>query len=373
MKFNYISIFILSFFILTGCSQKRTINVNYGNQEKVVVETKKETIEKISEENLENVSTFEDATIEENLEFKDNKKKIYLAILYSSKHVSSYYESTLSTVLGYLNYRKADFNIKGFDCKDETVETLNTCIQKASSEGFTNVIALFTPFSVDNFPQLNTQNLEIYLPLVEKQLDNRFIYGSINYENQINKMMEFAYMNTTIIHQNNFLGNKLLETHKKINPKIDYVMKVDNQNNDYKNLIENKEVLDYSTVFMYTNNIKASLLLSQMTVYEKYPSLILSTQQNFKPDLFELTQRHDRKNLLIMSSISDFNGMLRDEIEFFGADATYNWVDYSVLVGINYFYDNNQSKLLKNEIIDNQVVYETRVYEAKRYGFEEIK
>lgn len=376
MKFkpNYIIVFILSIFIFTACSQKRVIEVNYGDKPIIKSEVKKqEAQEPIVEEKEENVTVLEESKIQEDLLYKDKKEKFYLAVVYSSKHVSNYYESTLSTILGYLNYRKADFNIKGFDCKDETVEALNSCLNNVYNSGFNNVIALFTPFVANNLATLNTYDLNVYLPLLEKQSDTRFIYGSIDYEAQIKKMMEYAYMNTTIIYQDNFLGNKLYDTHNKVNPSVDYVMKIDNSNNDYKSLIENKEVLNYSTVFMYTNNIKASLLLSQMTVYEKYPSLILSTQQNFKPDIFELTQKHDRKNLLIASSISDFNGVLKDEIEYFGADATYNWVDYSVLVGVNYFYDKNLYNLLKNEIVDNQVIYETKVYEAKKFGFVELK
>ncbi len=370
MKFIYL--IILSIFLFTGCSQKRVIEVNYGDKSQVV-EIKKDINKHIDAEKEENITILEDIAVNEGLVYKDKNDKFYLAIVYSSKHVSNYYESTLNTILGYLNYRKADFNIKGFDCKDETVEALNSCFQKVYDNGFKNTIALLTPFTSDNLVKLNTYDLNIYLPLLEKQNDNRFIYGSIDYEAQIKKMMEYSYMNTTIIYQDNFLGNKLHSTHNKINPNVYYNMKIDNSNNDYKSLIENNEVLDYSTVFMYTNNIKASLLLSQMTVYEKYPSLILSTQQNFKPDIFELTQQQDRKNLLIINSISDFNPVLKDEIEYFGADATYNWVDYSVLVGVNYFYDKNLSNLLKNDIKDNHVIYETRVYEAKKFGFVELK
>ena len=364
-----IHLFIFFILIFTGCTQKKVIEINYGDKPKV---TKVKPVIK-TKEKLEEVTVFEGVTIDEDLTYKDKTEKFYLAVVYSPKFVSNYVNNTLDTALGYLNYRKSDYNIKTFDCDDESVESLNNCLDDAYKSGYTNVIALFTPLMVNNLEQLDTKNMQIYLPLVEKQNDSRFIYGSINYNNQIKSMMDYAYMNSTIIYQDNFLGKKLLKSHSEINPNIDYTLKLDNSNNNYKNLLENKEILNYSTVFMYTSNIKASLLLSQMNVYEKYPSLILSTQQNFKPDLFDLTQKQDRKNLLIFSAISDFNEILKDELEYFGADATFNWVDYSVLVGVNHLYDGNLSKLLKNEIIDNEVIYETRVYEAKKYGFVEIK
>lgn len=368
MKLSYI--FIVLILIFTGCTQKRVIEVKY--EDKPVIK-KQLPSKKVVPKETEDISVFDEVDIQEDLKFKDKPRKFRLAIVYPSKLVSKYFNSTLNTSLGYLNYRNADYNIKTFDCVDEDVESLNKCLEDAYISGYDKVIALFTPFVGDKLMQLNTYNLEIYLPLVEKHDDVRFIYGSINYEEQLNKMMEYAYMNTSIIYQDNFLGNKLLGIHQNINSDIDYTLKLDNNNNNYKNLIENREVLNYSTVFMYTNVIKTSLLLSQMTVYERYPSLILSAQQNFKPELFALTQKNDRKNLLIFSAISDFNAVLNDELDFFGADATYNWVDYSVLVGVNHLYDRNLSKLLKNEIINNQVVYETRVYEAKKYGFVEIK
>lgn len=364
-----IHLFILFILIFTGCTQKRVIEINYGDK---LILTKDKTLIK-TDDDLEDIIVFDNASIEEDLKYKSKAEEFYLAIVYSPKLVSSYVNNTLDTALGYLSYRNSNYNIKTFECKDESVESLNICLQNVHNSGYTNVIALFTPLMVNNLEQLDTKNMQIYLPLVEKQSDPRFIYGSINYNDQIKSMMDYAYMNSTIIYQDNFLGNKLLKSHIEINPNIDYTLKLDNSNNDYKDLIENKEILNYSTVFMYTSNIKASLLLSQMNVYEKYPSLILSTQQNFKPDLFDLTQKQDRKNLLIFSAISDFNEILKDELEYFGADATFNWVDYSVLVGVNYLFDGNLSKLIKNEIIENEVIYETRIYEARKYGFVEIK
>ena len=54
-------------------------------------------------------------------------------------------------------------------------------------------------------------------------------------------------------------------------------------------------------------------------------------------------------------------------------DINYNWVNYSILVGVNYLYDQNKENIIINEIIDNQVVYNTKFYKSTRNGFKEIK
>ena len=80
-----------------------------------------------------------------------------------------------------------------------------------------------------------------------------------------------------------------------------------------------------------------------------------------------------RDNGVIENSIDDVNSKLKDEIAIFGGNITYEWVDYSTLVGINYLYNGGNSSLISTQIVDNQVVYTPRLFKSTEIGFLEIK
>lgn len=124
---------------------------------------------------------------------------------------------------------------------------------------------------------------------------------------------------------------------------------------------------------MNTDIVKTSLLLSQLTAYSIRPSVVMSTQNNYDPKLITLTQEKDRDNFVVANSIDDVSDDLFDEIDTFGGNIKYEWVDYSVLVGINYLYDSNSSNLIRTQIVDNKVVYEPRLFKSTDAGFLEIK
>jgi hypothetical protein len=86
-----------------------------------------------------------------------------------------------------------------------------------------------------------------------------------------------------------------------------------------------------------------------------------------------LTQDKDREKLIIANSIDTVNKELKDEIITFGGNIVYEWVDYSSLVGINYLYYGNNSNLIQTQIIDNEAVYNPKLYKSTDVGFLEIK
>ncbi|NQY22312.1 MAG: hypothetical protein HRT40_13610, partial [Campylobacteraceae bacterium] len=73
------------------------------------------------------------------------------------------------------------------------------------------------------------------------------------------------------------------------------------------------------------------------------------------------------------NSIEKVNAELEETMNLLNIDINYNWVNYSILVGVNYLYDQNKENIIINEIIDNQVVYNTKFYKSTRNGFKEIK
>ena len=115
------------------------------------------------------------------------------------------------------------------------------------------------------------------------------------------------------------------------------------------------------------------MILSQLRAYDISPKAILSTQVSYDPMLMLLTQDQDRDKLVIANSIDSVNNELRDEISTFGGNIVYEWVDYSTLVGINYLYYGNNSNLVQTKIIENQAVYNPKLYKSTEVGFLEIK
>ncbi|MCG3717201.1 hypothetical protein L5F64_16525, partial [Aliarcobacter butzleri] len=128
-----------------------------------------------------------------------------------------------------------------------------------------------------------------------------------------------------------------------------------------------------SSLFLNTDLVKSSLILSQMTVYEINPNTILATQILFDPMLMVLTQERDRQNLIIANSIGNVDSKLKDEIATVGGNITFEWVDYSTLVGTNYLFSNGNSSLISTKIENNQAVYTPRLFKSTDIGFLEIK
>jgi hypothetical protein len=89
--------------------------------------------------------------------------------------------------------------------------------------------------------------------------------------------------------------------------------------------------------------------------------------------LMSLTQDNDREKLVIANSIDTVNKELKDEVITFGGNIIYEWVDYSTLVGINYLYYGGNSSLIQTKIINNQAVYNPKLYKSTEVGFLEIK
>ena len=135
--------------------------------------------------------------------------------------------------------------------------------------------------------------------------------------------------------------------------------------NDYR--------LRNSSLFLNTDLVKTSLILSQLRAYDVFPRIIFSTQLNYDPMLMVLTQDKDREKLVIANSIDNVDTKLKDEITTFGGNITYEWVDYSTLVGVNYLFNNGNSSLIPTQVANNEVIYTPRLFKSTEVGFLEIK
>jgi hypothetical protein len=394
-------------FVFFGCTPKQTVELKLpGKKERITdLNIKKEkpvevtdsstVIEKLTPIDIKETTGPQDvidvtpaidgeisqSTIESNITLEDlkideGKIKVKIAFIYPSSLVEKYAKSSLDTISGYLSYQKADYDLTVIDCTNESYENINSAFSKVTQDGITNVIALFTPSAVNSLDKLVPSDVKVYLPLIEKKdslSDNEsLIFGSISYEQQMQKLNSYSIGNNAMFYQDSYIGNKLRRAYDSTVNDTRVTKQISKNENNFKNIV-NDYRLNNSSLFLNTDIVKTSLILSQLRAYDVYPKLIFSTQINYDPMLMLLTQDKDREKFVIANSIDEINKELKDEIITFGGNIIYEWVDYSTLVGVNYLYYGGNSSLIETKIVGNQAVYNPKLYKSTDVGFLEIK
>ena len=386
-------------FVFLGCNQKQVVQLKMPNQNKSVPTKVKEDKTTVVEEFISNDSIIKEEVIDNsnngsmntvqpqadeetvaqqsiNINIDETRANVKLAFVYPSTLVSKYAKSSLSTISGYLSYKQANYNLIVVDSKNESYENINNAFSKLKEEGVTKVIALFTPNALNNLNKIVTDDFKVYLPLIEKKdsLENNdnLIFGSISYEDQLKKLSYYSNGKNSTFYQETYLGTKLKNSYDFVIGNSNLRKEISNDEKNFKNIV-NDSRLRNSSLFLNTDLVKSSLILSQMTVYEINPNTILATQILFDPMLMVLTQERDRQNLIIANSIGDVDSKLKDEIATVGGNITFEWVDYSTLVGTNYLFSNGNSSLISTKIENNQAVYTPRLFKSTDIGFLEIK
>ena len=324
---------------------------------------------------LEN-STIENKVVENQIQFDTSKVKMKVAFIYPSNLVSKYSKSSINTISGYLSHQNADYELIVIDTENENAAKIASAFQEVREANIKNVIALFTPNSISTLNNVVSNDLKVYLPLIEKKdvssNNENLIFGSISYDNQIKKLNDYSSSNNVMFYQDSYLGSKLKKSYDLIVSDARFKKEIDKNENNFKNIVTGSG-LSNSTLFLNTDIVKTSMILSQMRAYDIYPKVVLSTQLNYDPLLMTLTQDQDREQLILANSIDVVDKELKDEIATFGGNIQYEWVDYSVLVGINYLYYGKNSNLIPTKIENNQAIYNTRLFKCTEYGFLEIK
>ncbi|WP_281950773.1 hypothetical protein [Nitrosophilus kaiyonis] len=300
-------------------------------------------------------------------------KKMNIAMILPTKKIGSYAISTTRSIISYLLFRNVKFHLKTFEIKDENYETILETIENIKKENFNFIIAPLTLEGANNLANINTENLNIFIPTINKNdvfpLENsNIIFGGINYKEQIDKLLDYANENIIIFYENRsplaYKLTKIIENESN-SSKIKEIEVQDEAANLKKFFYKNEDI-NSSTIFLNTPIVKSSLILSQLTLYDLKPIQILSTQINYNPLLFNLTQPIDRENLIIANSIihpskilEEYNSLINNDIEF-------NWINYSTSIGIDIFFNKEtmQKRVFDENIENNQINYNVMLYKA---------
>jgi hypothetical protein len=295
-----------------------------------------------------------------------------VAFLLPYKRIGKYAASTTVTALTYLAKRGLPFKMDVYKVDDEEEATLTEALGRLL--GYHLVVAPMTPKGA---AILCSQHLNgrVYIPtLHEKRVecDNPMVtFGGIDYERQIETLSYLVEPNATtyVVADRTALSSTLSAMVKKyvdVNGTITL-----GRNGYYKDLIEKYEDLNQSTMFLNIPVVKSSLFLSQMTLADFKPRLLLSTQLNYSPRLLTLTQYHDRENLVVASSIAEADPFLTENIALTGQDIRFNWINYATIVGLDSeFAATMGEERLTREMFDGRsVAYGIRLYDAGLYRF----
>ena len=304
-----------------------------------------------------------------------------IGILFPSQNIGKYALEATNSINTYLLNKNYSFTLKVYDIEIQNKKNIINAIAKLKEDNVKKVIAMVTKESLPILKDLdNIEDIKFYLPLVNKydvgnidmyqNLD--LIFGAISYKKQFKKLIAFAEDKPLVEFYGNSGIGKTLHSYLK-NQKILFTKKIDDNNGRYKNFLEDNKKLDNSVVLLNTPIVKSSILLSAINSQELAISSIVSTQLNYTPLLFSLTQRHDRKKLIVASSIGKIPYELEEYNKLIGNNLSYSWVNYSTIIGVEYLLNNNIDIFDDLLIEKKQVVFPVHLYKVGNSSFKLIK
>ncbi len=304
-----------------------------------------------------------------------------LAIAFPSSDIDRYALEATNTLNAYLLQNDNHFVLESFDMMVQSRSNISKTFDRIREKGIKKVILLITKDYVNYLEDIeDLEQFEIVLPLVNKYeqrlssklFNSNILFGAISYKKQFDRLIAYARnYNLVEFYDNSPIGDTL---HKYVQPhNLKYSRMIDDNNGRYKTILKyHKSKIDNSALILNTPIVKSSILLSAATAEEVAVPLVLSTQLNFTPLLFSLTQVHDRKNLVIASSIGELPASLREYNKILGNNISYNWVNYSCIVAAEYLLFNDIDKFHDLTIQNNQIIYPVKLYDVKYYSFKLI-
>jgi hypothetical protein len=305
-----------------------------------------------------------------------------LAIVFPSSSIGKYALEATNSINTYLLYKKSPFELKVYDMFIQNEKNIIDTFSKLQEDNITKAIVMITKENLLDLNSIeNIQDIKIYLPLINKNdvgdlksiknLD--IVFGAISYKDQFAKLIEYTNgLPLVEFYDNSGIGHTLHSYLK--NEDIKYKKRIDDNNGRYKKFLESNSKLTNSAVILNTPIVKSSILLSAISGSEDiYISQVVSTQLNYTPLLFLLTQKLDRKKLVVANSIGKLPKDLEEYNTLMGNNILYSWVNYSTVVGIEYLVTNNIKLFEDLSIEDSQVIYPVKLYKVGDNSFNLIQ
>jgi hypothetical protein len=349
-------------------------------------------------------------------------KELRIALLLPYRKIGKYASSTTNATFAYLMTKGHPFMLQSYKIESEELEELESTLEQMKADGFEYIIAPLTKKGADNIIQINP-TLNVYFPTIHKHDVNTsspyLSFGAIDYIEQSNLLLKEALTPLVIFSDESSTGKKLALHQKKefINPTSPEIEKNDFNNSSFfdealsifpsdepeekreqellqnedqeieeKNVVifhvsrrttnlesylkENEDIIDGS-FFINTPIIKTGMVMSQLTLYDTNTTNILSTQINYNPLLLSMTQYVDRKNMVVANSLTQHNNVLIETNAILGNDITYDWINYTTTVGVDYFYGliTDDERTYTTTMQDNQMIYDVELLQPSKSKF----
>ncbi len=309
--------------------------------------------------------------------FEDGGGQARLAILVPQKSIRRYAMTSTNSIIAYLMARNSSFDIEVFNTYDESEESLSLALAQIRQGDYKVVVAPVTPKGA-RFLSENVNDLIMFIPTINAKdvqyAPSNILFGGIDYEEQIQKLLEYSNPKIATFSDGSSLSAKL-SSYVSQNSDVGYAKSIaSSEKINLKYMLKGNRALQNASIFLNMPLVKSSLLASQLRVYEIKPHALLSTQINYHPMLLSLTQYPDRKRLYLANSISKAPLFIEATNELFGHSITHDWVNYSTNAGMDYLYAKlftSNPRVFKEQISENQLKYNTKVLRSSAYGFYE--
>jgi hypothetical protein len=330
-----------------------------------------------------------------------------IAMILPYKRIGRYSHSTTTAVFSYFLARERPFVLRSFRIEEESPDELERVLHEIKEEGFRYVIAPLTLKGAKIIAE-SEEELTIFIPTAhKKELDTvagNIYYGGIDYRAQIDALMPLASSPLVIMYDQSAQGRKLLalteagyrqsgeafmptsrqsvseqqgvpyQAELEPTKRETIAYGVDPRAGDLGTRLRSNEAIAFGSFFLNTPLISSTMILSQLTAYDANVTNVLSTQINYDPLLFSMTQKRDREHLYIANSIGIRDDALVETNELLGNDIAYDWINYATAVGADYFCHRitGEERIFDLPIVGNQVVYPVSIVRAKGSRFEAI-
>ncbi|AQW85965.1 hypothetical protein CPIN18020_0756 [Campylobacter pinnipediorum subsp. caledonicus] len=302
----------------------------------------------------------------------DNLK---IAVILPQKIIKSYSDSVTKSLISYALKYDLNVDLKFINSDDESPENIQKALDEARKDSIKYFIAPLTANGVILINKLAYPNETFFLPSVHSSLfklnNPNFVFGGVDYQAQIKSLFEFANNKISAFSDGSFTGNSLNNYVKNISKNSVYEVEMLAKNIKLEEYFNNFSYINNSSIFLNLSLIKASLIATQLKIFEIEPFALLSTQINYNPKFLQLVKTSDREKFYIANSIFLDDDSLSSINALFGIDLRYNWIGYSSSVGLDYIYSlaTGKNRKFDQEIIDNQVIYGVDILKTDEYNF----
>ena len=323
------------------------------------------------------VVVLEESTLNAPMPYID---RIKVALLVPQEVIGRYASSVSNSIISYLLFRDIDFQFEVFDSKREDDLAIVEELEKIKQKGYQLVIAPVTEKGASVIVA-NERELLVYIPTINKKdmflKSQNIFFGGIDYEKQVEKLLEFAGENIAIFSDKSRLAQKIdMYVESSSFSEIAFKKEIADTKANISYLFRKNYKLNDASIFLNLPLVATSLVASQLSLYHVNYQNILSTQINYSPLLLTLTQPKDRELIYIANSISTPDINLKDINLLFGNDISFSWIDYSASIGIDYllgtFTSLGLNRITDEDIIANQVEYNVGIVLPERASFKKL-